>query len=150
MIIAQNNARMHYSLLEDNQPTAGQMMPNLADQTISDISHLSRMNSVRTGNTGMMGGEKRCFLYSGILSINNSNSRWWLSPNSPVPGCCTSQACPPQNGPVNISKSPSLLPVDCTVCRAKSILIFLNEAPQMTRILRDTQDRRIRTICDRF
>nr|CDS17885.1 hypothetical protein EgrG_001066400 [Echinococcus granulosus] len=131
-------------------PRSGPMIPafsmaNLNDRSMRGMSHFSRANSMRAFKTGMMEGERRRLMGFGV--VNNSNG--WSNPTSPARGGLTKQIGPLSDTLEKVAKNPPRFK-SVSFGQPSRFRFYLKESPQVTKILLDTEDRRIRTICDRF
>ncbi|VDK35876.1 unnamed protein product [Taenia asiatica] len=131
-------------------PHSGPMVPafsmaNLSERSIREMSHFSRANSMQAFRTGMMEGERRRLM--GLGMVNSING--WSSPTSPARGGLAKQVCPLGDTFEKVARNPARLK-SVSFGRPSRFRFYLKESPQVTKILLDTEDRRIRTICDRF
>ncbi|VDM36095.1 unnamed protein product [Hydatigera taeniaeformis] len=131
-------------------PHAGPIVPalsmaNLSERCMRGMSHFSRANSMRTFKTGMIENERRRLMGLGMAN----NAYGWSSPTSPARGGLAKQICPLGDAFDKVAKNaPRLKSVSSG--HPSRFRFYLKESPQVTKILLDTEDRRIRTICDRF
>ncbi|KAL5110717.1 hypothetical protein TcWFU_007836 [Taenia crassiceps] len=132
------------------RPHPGPMFPafsvaNLNERPMRGMPHFSRASSMRSFKTGMTEGEKRHLM--GLGMVNSATQ--WPSPNSQARGGLAKQIGHLGDTFERFTRNPPRLK-SVSFGQPSRFRFYLKESPQVTKILLDTEDRRIRTICDRF
>ncbi|VDD75578.1 unnamed protein product [Mesocestoides corti] len=120
-------------------------MACLGERPFRDVSRFSRTHSMRTYKSWTAEGEKKRLIRFGTINYGCSES----FPTSPVRGISAKQVGPVGDTNERNARNTQRLK-SVSFGRPSRFRFYLKELPEVTKILMDTEDRRIRTICDRF